>query len=134
MERRRFILNGESFSDLDGFYSAIGRLLAPEAGFSVGHNLDALADILYGGFGGHKPGEPIEIVWQSSEKSRRDLGYEATARALRWRLSVCDPRSREQLINRLAAAESETGDTVFDRIVSVITDTESGYDCRLVLE
>ena len=134
MERRRFILNGESFSDLDGFYTEVGRLLAPEAGFSVGHNLDALADILYGGFGGHKLGEPIEIVWQSSEKSRRDLGYEATARAIRWRLAVCDPKSRERLNNRLTDAENKTGDTVFDQIVSVITDKENGYDCRLVLE
>ena len=134
MERRRFILNGESFSDLDGFYTEMGKLLAPEAGVYVGHNLDALADILYGGFGGHKPGEPIEIVWRNSEKSRGDLGYEATARATRWRLAVCDPKSRESLLKRLADAENKTGDTVFDRIVSVITDAESGYDCRLVLE
>lgn len=72
--RRELVLDGALFSDAEGFYREMARLLTRDVGFTPGHNLDALNDLLRGGFGVHDYGEPILIRWLHSEKSRRELG------------------------------------------------------------
>lgn len=66
-------IDGNEFSDLNSFYDEAQRKLCPEfAGF--GKNLDALDDVLDGGFGTIEFGEPVNLVWANSEKSKRELG------------------------------------------------------------
>ena len=132
MERRLLILDGEKFSDLDGFYREIGRLLGGDG--EEGHNLGALTDLLYGGFGVHAPGEPIRLIWKKARKSRRELGYAAAAREYRRRLERAHPSNRDSLEKRLADAERGVGPTLFDELVGVIGDCAAEYDCELVLE
>jgi len=132
MERRLLILDGEKFSDLDGFYREIGRLLGGDG--DAGRNLDALRDLLYGGFGVHAPGEKLRLIWKRAKKSRRELGYEAAAREYRRRLEKAHPSNREKLEKRLRDAENGEGPTLFDEITAVICDPEADYDCELVLE
>ncbi|MBQ2956561.1 MAG: serine hydrolase [Clostridia bacterium] len=75
-EIREFILDGERFDDMEGFYQEIDRLLTKDLPWETGHNLDAFNDLLRGGFGVHEYGEPIRIKWIHHGKSRRDLGEE----------------------------------------------------------
>ena len=57
---------------MHGFYDEIKRQFCP--GFDgFGRNLDALNDVLSGGFGVVGPRERFEVIWQHSEKSRQDL-------------------------------------------------------------
>lgn len=74
--RRRYVLDGENFDDLEGFYTEISRIMTDESGGKVrsGHNLDGFCDVLRGGFGKHGYGEPIEVVWRNFERSREVLG------------------------------------------------------------
>lgn len=73
-KRKEFVIDGNRFSDIDGFYAEIERLFTADSDFSAGHNLEALNDLLRGGFGVHAYGEPISIRWIHFSKSRRDLG------------------------------------------------------------
>ncbi|WP_297957920.1 barstar family protein [uncultured Ruminococcus sp.] len=71
---RTYIIDGSSFSDIEGFYSEVDRIMTKELGFKTGHNLNAFRDILYGGLGAHAPEEPFVIKWIHYDKSRQDLG------------------------------------------------------------
>ena len=71
---RTIILDGNAFSDMEGFYCEIDRLLTKDLTWKTGHNLNAFNDILRGGFGVHEYGEPLLIKWLNYKKSRKDLG------------------------------------------------------------
>lgn len=66
-------VHGEDFSDLEGFYQAMDALLT-NGETRTGHNLDALNDVLRGGFGVTRVGEPIALCWLDFDKSRDELG------------------------------------------------------------
>lgn len=72
MERKVIVIDGEKFSDLKGFYAEAGRVLSKNNSMPP-NNLGAFNDLLWGGFGMFEYGEPIELVWKNSQKSRNDL-------------------------------------------------------------
>jgi RNAse (barnase) inhibitor barstar len=119
-------IDGSRFSSLEGFYDEVSRVLIP--GEDWGHNLDALNDVLRGGFGTPEGG--FRMVWLHSEKSRTDLGYAETARQLALRLERCHPSNQASVANELKAAREKCGSTVFDWLVTLI---ECHDDIELVL-
>lgn len=86
---RKFILDGNRFSDIEGFYNEIDNLLTRDLDFKTGHNLDAFNDLLCGGFNVHDYNEPITIRWINFEKSKNDLGNEMILEILETMLN-CD--------------------------------------------
>lgn len=72
---KEFILDGNNFSSIEGFYNEIDKLLTKDLEWKPGHNLNALNDLLRGGFGVFDD-EPIKIKWVNYEKSKNDLGNE----------------------------------------------------------
>lgn len=75
-------LNGAAFTDLRGFYREMAQLLAPGREDEIGRNLDALCDLLRGGFGFHDYGEELTIVWENYAASRANLGERETLRLM----------------------------------------------------
>ena len=73
---KTFILDGNTFTDTDGFYNEIDKLLTKNLHWQTGHNLNALNDLLSGGFGMHEYNEPITIQWINFKQSRKALGDE----------------------------------------------------------
>ena len=74
MERYEYVINGDDFNSLDGFYKIVDKTFSyPEFGCPCS-GLDALVDFLRGGFQHHKYGQPIKITWKKSKKSKKDLG------------------------------------------------------------
>lgn len=68
---KEFILDGNNFKDIEGFYNEIYKLLTKKLNRKQEHNLDAFNDILRGGFGVHEYEEPIVIKWINYEKSKK---------------------------------------------------------------
>lgn len=62
-------IDGENFSDLEGFYKEFNEKVFNNE--TVVHNLDALNDVLRGGFG--TPEEGFRLFWHNSERSRKNL-------------------------------------------------------------
>ena len=58
-----FTIDGNNFSDLEGFYNEIDKILTKDLNWKTGHNLDAYNDLLRGGFGVHEYEEPIVLRW-----------------------------------------------------------------------
>ena len=133
MERKEIILEGSRFDTLEGFYKEAARVLTNKPGFTPGRSLDALADLLGGGFGVHGAGEPITLVWKDSAKSRKDLGYRAAQRHYKAQLAA-HPEREKLLLPKLRAAKKHKGPTLFDRILAVMQDPDAERDVELRLE
>ena len=73
---KTFLLDGNNFSDMEGFYNEIDKLLTKNLQWKTGHNLNAFNDLLRGGFGAHEYGESITIRWINYDKSIKELGDE----------------------------------------------------------
>ncbi|MHC4060526.1 MAG: barstar family protein [Planctomycetota bacterium] len=69
---KTIIIDGNNFRTMNQFYKEIERNLCRN--FRMGRNLDALNDVLRGGFGVFEYEEDINLIWKNSRKSRRDLG------------------------------------------------------------
>ena len=72
---KEFILDGNNFDNLEGFYDEIDKLFTKDLKWKTGHNYDAFNDLLHGGFGVFDEG-PILIKWLNYKKSKKDLGNE----------------------------------------------------------
>lgn len=73
---RIFVLDGNNFSDMEGFYDEIDKLLTRNLQWKTGHNLNAFDDLLCGGYDVHEYNEPITVRWINYNKSKKDLGEE----------------------------------------------------------
>lgn len=126
-------IDGNNFNDLEGFYDEIARVFT-DGSFPIGHNLDALNDLLIGGNGVYKVGEPVLIRWENANKSRIDLGYNATANYYDSRMKKCHPSNKDIFQKNLDDAKSYTGDTLFDIICKMLDQNkDQEHNCNLVL-
>lgn len=78
MDKNLVVIDGNNFSDLEGFYNEIDNVLTKDLDWQTGHNLNALNDLLRGGFGVYEYEEPVKIIWINFPKSRQDLGEQLT--------------------------------------------------------
>lgn len=117
-----YILDGTRITSLSAFYDEVSDKLIPDVFW--GRNLNALDDILRGGFG--TPDEGFIIRWQRSDLSRESLGYDETVRQLERRLLGCHPSSRDNVLRELTEARTRNGPTVFEWLVEIIRDHGEG--------
>jgi RNAse (barnase) inhibitor barstar len=110
------VIDGERFSDLDGFYDEVSEHLIP--GAQWGRNLDAFNDILSGGFG--TPDEGFRLLWLNSQLSQERIGWEETGRFLERKLTTCHPQNVAAVEADLEAARMHVGLTLFDILVEII--------------
>lgn len=89
-----FILDGNNFNDINGFYDEIDKLLTKDLSWKTGHNLDAFNDLLRGGFNVFEFGEPITIRWINYNKSKKDLGDDLILKLLEIMLH-CDDTNHD---------------------------------------
>ena len=117
---KRYVIDGNAFDGLESFYDHIGKLLCP--GHQWGGNLDAFNDILWGGWGAFDEGEPVELIWKNSAKSKEDLGAAVTIAWLEDGLDRIHPSNRETWMERIAAVRRGKGQTLYEQLVEIIRD------------
>ncbi len=116
-------VDGGNFDDFDGFCAEFSRSVLG-GDYEWHGNLDALNDILRGGFG--TPSAPWNLRWVRTARSRDVLGWPATRRWLAAKMQTCHPANVESLRRLLAEADAEHGETLFDMIVAIIRDHGPG--------
>ena len=131
--RRKFIIDGANFDDIEGFYCEIDTLFTKNLDWKTGHNLHALNDILRGGFGVHEYGEPIKIIWKNFKKSKKDFGYEAIIKQYEYTLANPHPFAEIDYVkNKLSDAQNGIGETLIDVLIGIITSSDSEHkNCLL---
>jgi len=88
--------------------------------------LDALNDILRGGFGTPDEGFTIRVV--NATAARRARGYPATIAWLEESTADCHPSNRAHLSALISEARAARGPTLFDMLVEIIRDHGPGGD------
>lgn len=124
------VIHGGHFSSLEGFYEEISKVLMKDTDWKVG-TLDGFDDILYGGFGIFESHEEIEILWEESEKSRKDLGLIATKEFYENKISQGKPFNVKLIQQKLDELIDGSGQTLFEILVEII---ESHQNITLILD
>ncbi len=122
--KKAITLDGNNFADLAGFYDEVERNLTKGLDWKIGRNLDAYNDVLRGGFGVLEYQEPFTLTWINSEKSKTDLGWNATIPYLEKMLTTCHPDNIPHVEETIAHAKNGEGSTLFDDIVEITRDHE----------
>lgn len=128
--RKTAVINGSHFSDLSGFYEEVSQILMKDADWKVG-TLDGFDDILYGGFGVFENTDEIEIIWKYSQKSKKDLGLEATKEFYENKIKQGKPFNIDLAQHKLNDLIDGNGQTLFEILIEII---ESHKNITLVLE
>lgn len=115
-------INGGRITGIPSFYAEINRVFMTDEDWVLGESLDALNDMLYGGFGAIAGGEPVTLVWRDMDASRSALGVETTRAFLRDKLDRPGVYSAELIGRQLDALERGDGRTYFDTVLEIIAD------------
>ena len=112
-----FIIDGNNFDDMKSFYDEC------ERGFNMqcswGRNLDALVDILRGGFF-HKDSNFI-LIWKNSDISKQRLGHKYRVKQLKEWLKGAHSSNHESINKRIIAAQNGEGETTFDQLCTILS-------------
>lgn len=114
------VLDGGRIHDIPSFYAEVGRVFMRGVDWTLAPNLDALDDMLYGGYGVLDGAAPATLVWTGFEKNRRDLGVEATRAFLQAKLAQPDRYDTARIRRDLDALEAGTGRTFFDIVLEIL--------------
>ncbi|MDP9955380.1 RNAse (barnase) inhibitor barstar [Epilithonimonas hungarica] len=120
--KKMTVINGGHFSDLEVFYDEVSRIFMKDEDWKVG-TLDGFDDILYGVQG--------EIIWKESEKSKHDLGLEATKEFYQNKIKQGKPFNIELAQKKLDDLIDGKGQTLFEILIEII---ESHQNIKLILD
>lgn len=116
-------LEGMRINDIATFYEEINRVFMAGEGWRLGESLDALDDMLRGGYGATQGFETVALRWRDMEHCRRTLGIDATRRWLHSKLAMPETFASNRIQAQLDALDSG-GPTYFDIILDIIADHE----------
>ncbi len=88
-------------------------------------NLDALNDYL------RWPQNKYKFVFKSAERIRNALSYPETIRWLTNNLAICHPENRTSVHAKIAMAEKNQGQTLFDVILEILQDHKDSIELVL---
>ncbi|GEN75228.1 ribonuclease inhibitor [Chryseobacterium hagamense] len=116
------VINGRHFSDLEGFYDEVSRLLMKDEDWKVG-TLDGFDDILYGFQG--------QITWKDAQKSKEDLGFGLTKEFYENKIRQGKPFNVVLIGQKLDELLAGKGPTLFEILVEII---QSHQKISLILD
>jgi RNAse (barnase) inhibitor barstar len=119
---KTIVIDGNTIRDIPSFYTEINRVLMTGVDWQLGQSLDALNDVLHGGYGAIEGGEPVTLIWENAARNRRDLGVEATRQFYLAKLDQPEIYNAEAAVRQLAALNAGTGPTYFEIVLEIIAE------------
>ncbi|WP_240663672.1 barstar family protein [Sphingomonas sp. UV9] len=113
---------GKTIHDIPSFYAEINRVFMAEEDWKLGESLDALDDMMRGGYGAIRGNESVRLVWQDIDLARSSLGLSATCAFLQAKLERPGQYDVERIDRQLSALKAGTGQTYFEIILEIIAD------------
>ena len=115
---RKIIIDADKFADMEGFYTYIYSLMTLYPDWYPGHNLDALNDMLYSGFGTGK----VKLILKNAQKSSDEFGINATTEFYQKKIDHGAPYNIDWAKEKIRALERGEGETLFEIILSIFRD------------
>ncbi|MDO5676443.1 MAG: barstar family protein [Propionibacteriaceae bacterium] len=111
-------IDGTRIHDISSFYAELNRVFMQGVEWQLGESLDALNDLLHGGYGALADADEATVVWIDMERNREALGVDATRAWLEAKLG--NPGFDQQGVRaQLAELEEGGGPTYFDIILDI---------------
>src|SRR2546427_65986 len=79
-------IEGSAIHDIGSLHAELNRVFMASEDWQLGPNLDALDDLLHGGYGALAGHDQVTLVWRDIAHSRAALGVDATRRWLQAKL------------------------------------------------
>ena len=117
---RILTLDGTRIHDIPSFYDEINRVFMQDVDWTLGPSLDALDDLLYGGYGALEGDAPAILVWTHFTASREALGVETTRQYLLAKLARPERFNHAHFQRALEALDAGTGQTYFDIVLEIV--------------
>ncbi len=119
MIRPTIEIDGSAVHGIPSLYAELDRVFMPDEEWRLGESLDALDDLLYGGFGVLHGTDGARVVWRDAEHSRAALGVETTRAYYRAKLDRPDVYAAAPAQRALEALDRGEGETYFDLVLRV---------------
>ena len=118
-------IDGSGIHDITSLYVELDRVFMPGEDWRLGESLDALDDLLYGGFGVLEGAAPVEVVWRDHAVARDALGVGTTRAWHEAKLARPEVYSQTTARAALGALDAGTGPTYWDLVLRVFADHEN---------
>ncbi|MGO1258788.1 MAG: barstar family protein [Brachybacterium sp.] len=112
-------IDGRRVEDIASFYEEVNRVFMQGEDWRLGESLDALDDLLYGGYGALHRHESARVVWEEHELSAAALGLRATREQLLTKLAAPQRYDQDLLRRRLEQLDAEGGPTYFETVLEI---------------
>lgn len=112
-------IDGSTVHDIASLYAELDRVFMPDEDWRLGESLDALDDLLYGGFGVLHGQDDVHVTWVDHAVSRAALGVEATRAWYQAKLDRPEVYASGPAERALAALDAGTGPTYLDLVLEV---------------
>lgn len=113
------VLQGSAVGDIPSFYDEINRVFMSDEDWQLAHSLDALDDMLYGGYGVLAGHGGATLIWQDIEHARNALGEEATRAWLQAKLDGNGTFNARAITDQLQALAAGEGKTYFQIVMEI---------------
>lgn len=115
------IINGFNIHNKASLYKEINRVFMQNEDWQIGENLDALNDLLHGGFGILKDHQSVTIIWENFNDNKNLFGYPFTLQFYKDKLKQPTTFNSAFIITKIKALKRHKGPTYFDSIVEIFT-------------
>ncbi|PSD47467.1 ribonuclease inhibitor [Stenotrophomonas maltophilia] len=110
-------IEGASINDIASLYVEINRVFMADEDWQLGASLDALDDLLHGGYGALAGHAIATVVWRDIAHSRDALGREATRAWLQSKLAQGGRFNGAAIHAQLTALALGQGQTYFEIVM-----------------
>ena len=112
-------IDGNRFHDIPGFYDEMNRVFMAAEDWQLGDSLDALNDMLYGGYGAIHGAGSVRLRWLAMNKSAADLGLVETQRWLADKLRHPETFNTDAIRRQLETVTTGKGLTFFQIVMEI---------------
>lgn len=113
------IIEGDAINDIASFYNEINRLFMRNEDWQLACSLDALDDMLYGGYGIMLGYDDIKVIWNNIDHSSKALGIATTQKYYQEKLASDFLFNKEYFRERLDKLNAGEGKTYFDIVIEI---------------
>jgi hypothetical protein len=115
-------LDGSRIHGITSLYDELNRVFMRGEDWTLGPSLDALDDLLHGGYGALNGHERARVVLTAHEHVREALGIDATREYLLGKLARPDLFTQPVFREKLARLEADGGPTYYQTVLEIFAE------------
>ncbi|WP_164136833.1 barstar family protein [Stenotrophomonas maltophilia] len=112
-------IEGAAINDIASLYAEINRVFMAGEDWQLAPSLDALDDLLYGGYAALAGHAQATLIWRDIAHSRTALGMETTRQCLLAKLDTPGSFNTQAIARQLDTLQRGEGQTYFEIVMEI---------------